>query len=231
METKKCISCGLEKEINCFSYRKDIQTYRNQCKECRTKKDKERIYNNKEKYEHYVMYHKEYRNNNKIKINKYAEKYRKANKDIIKSKQKQYYIKNKEYLKAKAKEYRLLNKENISKKKYESKKRKLDNDVIYKLKEQTRNMIYQCFRKRHFKKNTKAEQILGCDLNYFVKHLLITYKNKYGINWDKQELIEIDHIIPLATARTEEEVKALCHYTNLQLLKKKDNRDKSDKIL
>ena len=41
-------------------------------------------------------------------------------------------------------------------------------------------------------------------------------KNKY----------HIDHIVPLATAQTEEDVIKLCHYTNLQLLTAKDNLEK-----
>ena len=33
----------------------------------------------------------------------------------------------------------------------------------------------------------------------------------------------IDHIVPLATATTENEVLKLCHYKNLQLLTAEDN--------
>lgn len=42
--------------------------------------------------------------------------------------------------------------------------------------------------------------------------------------------VHIDHIIPLATAKTEEDVIKLCHYTNLQLLKGEDNLSKGDKL-
>ena len=41
----------------------------------------------------------------------------------------------------------------------------------------------------------------------------------------------IDHIIPLATANTYEEVIKLNHYTNLQPLWAKDNLSKGSKIL
>jgi 5-methylcytosine-specific restriction endonuclease McrA len=43
--------------------------------------------------------------------------------------------------------------------------------------------------------------------------------DKYNIGWD------IDHIIPLNTAKTSEEVLSLFHYTNLQPLCSKINRD------
>ena len=39
----------------------------------------------------------------------------------------------------------------------------------------------------------------------------------------------IDHIKPIATAKTEQDVIDLCHYTNLQMLKPEDNLAKSDK--
>ena len=74
-------------------------------------------------------------------------------------------------------------------------------------------------------------KILGCDYQFFISHLLKTYKNNYGIDWDGIVEVEIDHIYPLSKAQTEEEVIKLCHYSNLQLLTKEDNRKKRDKIL
>jgi hypothetical protein len=41
----------------------------------------------------------------------------------------------------------------------------------------------------------------------------------------------IDHIIPLCSAKNEEELKRLCHYTNLQPLWSTDNLSKGSKIL
>ena len=52
-----------------------------------------------------------------------------------------------------------------------------------------------------------------------------------GMNWDNHGDWHIDHIIPLASAKTPERLKQLCHYTNLQPLWAKENISKSDKII
>jgi hypothetical protein len=55
------------------------------------------------------------------------------------------------------------------------------------------------------------------------------YKN-YGYEYDGTDKVHIDHIIPLATAKTQEGVAKLYHYTNLQLLKAEHNQMKSDRL-
>ena len=62
-----------------------------------------------------------------------------------------------------------------------------------------------------------------------MKHLKTTFKNNYGYEWDEIEPVHIDHIIPLSTIKSENDLLRLNHYSNLQLLKAKDNLDKSDK--
>jgi hypothetical protein len=51
------------------------------------------------------------------------------------------------------------------------------------------------------------------------------YNGEFNYGWD------IDHIIPLSTAKTENDIYHLSHYSNLQPLCSKTNRDiKKDKI-
>ena len=68
--------------------------------------------------------------------------------------------------------------------------------------------------------------IIGCTEKELKEHLYKTFFDNYGYDYDGKEDVHIDHIVPLAKADTEEEVKRLCHYTNLQLLKAKDNLQK-----
>ena len=93
-----------------------------------------------------------------------------------------------------------------------------------------RNFISKSFLRTKNKKNKKTLEILGCDYLKFKKHLLQTYKEKYNVDWNNIEKVHIDHIIPLATAKTSDDVIKLCHYSNLQLLKAKDNLKKGAKL-
>ena len=106
-----------------------------------------------------------------------------------------------------------------------------NDDYLFKFKEQIRNLINISLKTRNHVKNTKTSEILGCDLDFFVNYILETYKKNYGYEWDGKEKVHIDHIIPLATAKTEKDVIKLCHYTNLQLLKAQDNLKKGAKII
>lgn len=78
-------------------------------------------------------------------------------------------------------------------------------------------------------KSSRTKDIVGCDLDFLCEYLSKTWERNYGKPWNG-EPYHIDHIIPLATAKTEEEVRRLCHYTNLQLLTPEDNMAKGDKI-
>ena len=161
---------------------------------------------------------------------KRRKEYYNNNIDKIKKIQKEYTIRNKQSKIEYDKKYRKENKKAITKRQSAWCKRKRTENKIYKLKGQVRCCLRDSFRRKKYKKNGKTENILGCDYSNFIKHLLQTFKNNYGYEWNGIEKVAIDHIIPLATAKTEEEVIKLCHYTNLQLLKHIDNLKKSNNI-
>ena len=125
-----------------------------------------------------------------------------------------------EYLKKYNKEH--------SKERYQKHKKRMKEDEVYRLKHKMRNIIGSSFRRRNLRKNNKTELILGCSFEDFKKH--IESKFEVGMTFDNYGEWEIDHIIPLATAHTTEDVEKLCHYSNLQPLWSKDNRLKSDKL-
>jgi len=63
------------------------------------------------------------------------------------------------------------------------------------------------------------ENILGCSVEQLQKHLNTTFIN----NYDNNDELHIDHIIPISKATTIDEVYELNNYTNLQYLLAKDN--------
>ena len=51
------------------------------------------------------------------------------------------------------------------------------------------------------------------------------------MSWDNYGKWHIDHIIPLSSANSEDDIYKLCNYTNLQPLWAEDNLKKSNKKL
>lgn len=221
--TKVCKNCLLEKPLEEFRIRIDNKRHRNICKKCETIK------------------HYEYISKNKEANSKARKKYYEKNRDIINNRNKEYYNQNKEKIRKRRKELREINKEHINelakisnkrnrKKISAREKTRVDNDILFRFKKKTRQNIRQSFTRKNFIKKENTEKIIGCNFEFFLNHLLQTFKNNYGYEWDRLEKVHIDHIIPLCTAHSEDEVIKLCHYTNLQLLKEKDNLLKSSKL-
>jgi hypothetical protein len=123
---------------------------------------------------------------------------------------------------------RLNRKEYFSK--YQRERRK--NDLLYKLTWNIRTSISQSFTRScngKYKKSKPTEKILGCTMEFFKEYISSQFKN--GMSYDKINEIHLDHIIPISSAKSEEEIIRLNHYTNFQPLWAEDNIKKSDKII
>lgn len=70
--------------------------------------------------------------------------------------------------------------------------------------------------------------MLGCDYGTLAAHLESKFTE--GMDWSNRGKWHIDHVMPLASAKTEDELTALCHYTNLQPLWAYDNLSKGAKV-
>jgi hypothetical protein len=80
-----------------------------------------------------------------------------------------------------------------------------------------------------YTKNNKTEKILGCTFEKFREHIEKQFKP--GMTWLNHGDWELDHIVPISFAKTEEEVIKFSHYTNLQPLWWQDNLNKRDNLL
>ena len=98
-----------------------------------------------------------------------------------------------------------------------------------KLRVNLRHRVYMFLKTKSIIKNKKTMEIIGCDF-VFIKNYL---ESKFidGMSWENYGKWHVDHIIPLSSAKTEEEVYELCHYTNLQPLWCEENLKKGKKII
>ena len=225
------------KELNA----KSRKYYKEHNEEIRAQK---KIYNEEHKDE-YKLWRKKYYELNKEHIKEYHEQYRPLHSEEHKEYMKEYYKSNKEMLKEYKKIYNITHKEEIRARqiKYENEHKeerrlyrqkyrneRLSKDSLFKMTVNIRHLINNSFRRQGYSKKAHTYEIVGCEYEVLYNHLLETFKENYGYEWDGKEEVHIDHIIPLAIAETEEDIYELCYYENLQLLKAKDNLEKHDKL-
>jgi len=162
-------------------------------------------------------------------LKKYCEDNKDKKREERRKKRKIYYEKNKVHCLSQAKIYRKNNREAINKNAriYEAMRRKTDS--MYKLKKLLSDRTFKAFKHKGYSKNTKTQEMLGVDWEVCKAHIERQFTK--GMNWKNHGEWHIDHIIPLASAKNEKELKKLCHYSNIQPLWASENLIKSDKIL
>jgi hypothetical protein len=208
---KKCLECKFEGELLYFL------KYEDKCKECHKKV----YYDTKDKYEER---RKEYRNLHKEERKKYWNDYYSNNenkRNVLKKSKKNYQERYKEKKKLK---YQLNKEEKIKFQNLYFKKR-INIDPLFKIKRNIKEMVRKSFLRKGFSKNNRrTEEIIGCkilDFKIYIESKFetwMTWENKGLYNGELNYGWDIDHIIPLDTAKTEEDIIKLNHYTNLQPL-------------
>ena len=190
---------------------------------------------------------------NKEKVAEQKKAHYQANKEKILEQKKAHYQANKEKMLERGKVYREANKDKISDKNkthYQANKEKIRNqhkgyekqryksNPLHKLKRIYRNSCYRAFKSIGQKKNNPSLKLLGLETwQELTKHLESKFydhpKTGEKMTFDHHGIHgwHIDHIIPLDSAKTEEDIIKLCHYTNLQPLWAEENLSKSNKIL
>jgi len=203
---KTCTRCGVEKNVEEF-YRKlkGSEERRGDCKVCVN------------------LNNKIYSKINLKKVNDIKRKYVERHKDRVKQSKLKWFDKNPNY----KKEWAEKNRKKIR----EKSNYRYKNDVLCKLQNSVRNRIIGFLKRKNVNKKNKTFNILGCSPEFLKEHIEKQFKE--GMSWENYGLYgwHIDHIIPLSSAKTEEEIYKLAHYTNLQPLWAKDNLAKSKKII
>lgn len=179
------------------------------CKECVKQQRKESYEANGDAIRDRVS---KYRKKNKNKLSLYGKRYRELNKYKISEYQKKYSIENRN----KINEYRRA----WHKKRY-------DIDITYRIKVILRSHLAHVKNRKCYNRST---EIIGCTYDQLLVHLLLSLNKEERIKYiNKPSDYEIDHIIPISWAEDVESAIELNSYKNLQLLKKYENKSKSNK--
>lgn len=213
MQFKICSKCKTKKNIKEFKKDKTKKDgFYSSCKKCVNVFSKTYYLKNKERIDEY---NKNWAIKNEEKRKKYFKEYCFKNKDLIHK----YYQDNKERI-------------NFQRKNYIYERR--NSDILFRFKSRIRTLIYMSLKKVNYSKKSKTYKILGISykdcLDYLFENAKLRYPDFEPKDFLEKNKYHIDHIIPLAEAKIEEDIIRLCNFTNLQLLTKEDNLAKSYKI-
>jgi hypothetical protein len=201
VEIKICSKCKEKKNNSDFNKSiSKIDGLRSECKVCQN------------------LLAKKYREDNREKVNESHTKWKKNNPESYKLHKKNNLVK-----------YKKKHKENIKKSHTKYSNKKYKTDLFFSLSSKIRSRVNIFLKLNNITKRNKTFDIVGCSPKYLKEYL--EQKFTEGMSWELMgKFIHVDHIIPLSSAKTEEEIYKLCHYTNLQPLWAKDNMSKGSKI-
>ena len=219
MESKVCSKCKQEKKVCEFGNSKsskDRLLYC--CKQCNNERGKKYV---KENYQKTLETHRKWTAKNPEWVYNRHKKWRDENRELDNEIKRNWLNKNPE----KRKQYR----ENYKSRKQERRKERRENDPVFNLTNRMRCRIWKYLTILNITKKNKTFEIVGCSPQFLKEHLEKQFVD--GMTWENRSEWHIDHKIPLSSAKTEEELYKLCHYTNLQPLWAEENLKKSNKII
>ena len=174
------------------------------------------------------VYKAKWKKQNPDKVKSGAARYRAANKEKIGITIAAWAKNNPDRVRAAARRFRERNLELCRAKTNEWRRKARKENPVFQMQERIRNSVKQAVRRRGYTTRSSASKILGCTWPEFAKHIELQFLP--GMSWENRDLWQIDHITPIASAKTEEEVIALYHFTNLRPMWAADNLKKRAKI-
>lgn len=185
---------------------------------------------------------KKYRDSHKEQTKAYHEAWREKNRERLREQARANYHKNPQAHKARVDKYKASHVEQIkeSRARYKTENRqkctdyqrnKRQSDPVYKFRTSFIHLM-SLYRKKKGYTGTKGTwEMVGCNFDNFLAHIQgqfldgMTLEN-YGHGEGKWN---IGHIIPICTAKTDEDFEKLNHYTNLRPMWAIENYKKSKK--
>jgi hypothetical protein len=155
-------------------------------------------------------------------------KHKRMCKDCCREKNKTWRLENKELVKSTSRRSYLKHKEDRREPRRTYASNRRQSDVMFALRSRISSSIKNSMRGKNGKKSI---DILGCSF----EELKVYLESKFEpwMNWENRGLYngelnygwDIDHIVPSSSAKSEDDLIRLNHYTNLQPLCSKVNRD------
>ncbi len=164
----------------------------------------------------------------KEKRNAYNNAYREANREKENERRRTRHEANREKSRENSRAWRKANPEKAKELCCAWAKKERAENPIFAMKFRIRALIAGSLKNKNYTKKSRTHEVLGCDYETFTAYLEAQFVD--GMNWDNRDKWHIDHIIPIASAQTEEDVLSLNHYTNLQPLWAIDNMKKGAKM-
>lgn len=225
---KICSKCGTLKSLNAFyNTKKKDGRKRPQCKVCcledvRRQRAQDPEKNKKER--------REYHEKNKERENARNRQYYQDNREEIREKSNQYCKENPEKIRDQKRRHRKKRVDKCKKYQREYVRRRCKEDPLYGLQRNLRSRVATAFRNRGFRKTQPLMELLGVEsIAQLEIYLIATAIKNYGY-WANFQNYEIDHIIPINSAKNQETLMKLIRYENLQLLYPLHNKEKDDRL-
>lgn len=184
---------------------------------------------------------KRYRAENADQVKEKARAYQRLNREAINRRSALDRHKHPERTKALLKRWKAKNRDRVAE--YERSRKNIKNelarrrqkerrasDPLFGLAHSIRATASGAFRRTGFAKTSTTGQLIGCDWPELKRHIERQFLK--GMTWENRGSVwHVDHILPLAGAKDLEDLRSLCHFTNLRPLWAMENRSKSAKRL
>lgn len=231
--TKHCNFCKNTKELTEFPKNKS------KCKNCTNSWRRDYYQKNREMYLSRELKYRSERSE-KIKISKesgsqeylvfkeMAKKRYLRHREKISQRSKKYYESHKEEIYQYSTEYRSKNRKKLNA--YHNNRRQKKYQVCpkFNLITKLRARTAAALKSKNIKKTKRVLDFLGCTVEHLKNHIECLFLE--GMTWENKGQWHIDHIIPISSGNTEEDILKLNHYTNLQPLWAQDNLKKGSKV-
>ena len=226
---KKCSKCKDVKSADDFYVDKSKKDgLQSNCKSCIKEISSARYNGNRLSI---IERQKNYQVKNRDYVLEYKKTYYQKNKDILRDKKKQYREANKDRIHDQKSKFYEVNRDEILERRRKYKKERREKDPMFKVICSMRTRLSLFCKNAKLDKSFKTIDSVGLSMPEFKQYIESLFSN--GMNWDNygkgNGKWSIDHIKPLCTATTIDELFALNHYSNLQPMWSQDNSAKGGK--